>query len=329
MDPCRFPFSRFLVAVLATAAATLAVAQEDYPSRPIMLIVGYGVGGTTDSLARPFADVLGRVLKTKVIVDNVSGAAGAVGAQKVVTARPDGYTLLLGGNSELIATKLINPKQLYDGLKDLTPIGVVSHQGGVLLASRQSGIKTTDQYIQLLRKNPGKYNYASSGVGSMFHFAGEIVRERTGTQVTHVAYRSISTLGSDLAGGTVEFGFMGTGPAKTFIDSGLVVPIAVTSGTRAPMYPNVPSLAEHPELKGYDLTGWFALMAPKGVPEPIVAKLKVALKETLKDTRLRQTFNDLGGLPMIEEEEDLPKLMREESARYKKFVETAHLDSRP
>jgi tripartite-type tricarboxylate transporter receptor subunit TctC len=313
--------------VLASVAATLAAAQDDYPSRPIMLIVGYGVGGTTDSLARPFADVLGRVLKTKVVVDNISGAAGAVGAQKVVTARPDGYTLLLGGNSELIATRLINPKQPYDGLTDLTPIGVVDHQGGILLASRQSGITTTGQFIQLLRKNPGKYNYATSGVGSMFHFAGEILRERTGTQITHVAYRSVSTLGSELAGGTVEFGFMGTGPAKTFIDSGLVVPIAVTSAVRAPMYPNVPSLAEYPELKGYDLTGWFALMAPKGLPQPIVAKLKAALKETLEDPRLRQTFNDLGGMPMVEDE-DLPKLMREESARYQKFVESAHLDAR-
>ncbi len=311
---------------MAATLAPPAFAQDDYPSRPITLVVGYSVGGSTDSLARPFAEVFGRVLKTKVIVDNVSGAAGAMGAQKVVAARPDGYTLLLGGNSELVATKLLNPAQPYDALKDMTPIGVVDHQGGVLLASRLVGVKTTDQVIQLLRKNPGKYNYASSGIGSMFHFAGEIMRQRTGTSVAHVAYRGVAMLGNDLSGGTVEFAFMGTAPAKTFIDSGLAVPIAVTSGTRTPMYPNVPSLAEHPELKGYNLTGWFALMAPKGLSEPIVARLKAALKETLKDTRLRQAFTDLGGLP-IAEDEDLPKLMREESARYKTFVETTHLDT--
>jgi tripartite-type tricarboxylate transporter receptor subunit TctC len=322
----RFRFPCLLVAVIAGAAATLAAAQDDYPSRPITLIVGYSAGGSTDSVARPFAEVFGRMLKTQVIVDNVSGAGGALGARKAVVARPDGYTLLLGGNGELIATGLVNPKQPYDGQKDLTPIGVVNHQGGMLLASRQSGIRTTDQFIQLLRKNPGKYNYGSSGTGSMFHLAGELVRERTGTQITHVAYRGVPALGNDLAGGAVEFGFMGTGPAKSLIDAGVVAPIAVTSGSRAPMYPNVPSLAEHPELKGYDLTGWFALMAPKAVPEPIVAKLKAALKETLKDARLRQTFNDLGGLPLIEDE-DLPKLMREESERYRKFVEAAHLDT--
>ena len=322
----RIHLPRFLVGLFAVATATLAAAQDDYPSRPITLVVGYSAGGSTDSIARPFADVLGRVLKTKVIVENVSGAGGALGAQKVVAARPDGYTLLLGADGELIATKLINPKQPYDGLKDLTPIGVLNHQGGVLLASRQSGVKTTDQFIQLLRKNPGKYNYATSGVGSFFHYAGEIIRQRTGTQVTHVAYRGTSGLGNDLAGGTVEFGFMGTAPAKSFIESGLVVPIAVTSGTRTPLYPNVPSLGEHPELKGYDLTGWFALMAPKSVPEPIVAKLKAALKETLKDARLRQTFKDLGALPMVEDE-DLPKLMQDAHARYKKFVETTQMDT--
>jgi len=322
----RFRFPRFLVTVLAGAVATVAGAQDDYPSRPITLVVGYSAGGSTDSVARPFAEVLARVLKTRVIVENTSGAGGALGAQKVVAARPDGYTLLMGGNGELIATKLINPKQPYDGLKDLAPIGVVNHQGGMLLASRQSGVKTTDQFIQLLRKNPDKYNYGSSGTGSMFHFAGELVRERTGTRIAHVPYRGVPALGNDLAGGAVEFGYMGTGPAKPLIDSGVVVPIAVTSGTRAPIYPNVPALAEHPELKGYDLTGWFALMAPKAVPEPVIAKLKAALKETLKDARLRQTFNDLGGLPMIEDE-DLPALMRAEDARYRKFVATAQLET--
>lgn len=322
----RSRFPRLLAALLAGAAATLATAQDDYPSRPITLIVGYSAGGSTDSVARPFAEVFGRVLKTRVVVENFPGAGGAMGALKVVTAKPDGYTLLMGGNGELIATKVMNPKQPYNGLKDFAPIGVVNHQGGMLLASRQSGIKTTDQFIQLLRKNPGKYNYGSSGNGSMFHFAGEMVRERTGTQVTHVPYRGVPALGNDLAGGAVEFGYMGTGPAKPLIDAGVVVPIAVTSGTRAPIYPNVPALAEHPDLKGYDLTGWFALMAPKAVPEPVIAKLKAALKETLKDARLRQTFNDLGGLPMVEDE-DLPKMMREEDARYRKFVATANLET--
>jgi tripartite-type tricarboxylate transporter receptor subunit TctC len=325
MDLRRFRFPRFLVGLLAAGSATIAVAQDDYPARPVTLIVAYNPGGSTDSVARPFADVFGRVLKTKVVIDNVSGAGGAVGAQKAVNARPDGYTLLLGANGELIATKLANPKQGYDGLKDLTPIGLVNRQGGVLLASRNSGVKSFDQFIQLTRKNPGKYNYATSGTGSMFHFAGEVLLARTQLKVPHVPYRGTAGLGNDLAGGTIEFGFMGTGPAKAFIDSGVAVPLAVTSGTRTPMYPNVPSFAEHPELKGYDLTGWFALMAPKGVPEPVVARLKAALKETLKDPKLRQTLTDLGGLP-VAEEEDLPKLMREENARYQKFFQTINLE---
>lgn len=318
-------FSRLLMALVASTAATLASAQNDYPAQPINLIVAYTAGGSTDSVARPFAEVFARVLKTSVVIDNVSGAAGAIGAQKAASARPDGYTLLMGANGELVGTKLLNPSQRYDGLKDFTPIGMVSRQGGILLASRQVGVQSTEQLIQLVRKNPGKYNYATSGVGSFFHFAGELVRERTGTQITHVAYRGVPALANDLAGGAVEFGFMGTAPAKAFIDSGVAVPLAVTSGKRSPLYPNVPSLGEHPELKGYDLSGWFALMAPKGVPEPVIAKLKAALKETLKDAKLRESFAKLGGLPMAENE-DVPAVMRDETAQYKKFVETAHLD---
>jgi len=316
---------RLAVAAIAAVGTTLAIAEEAYPSKPITLIVAYQAGGSTDNVARPLAEVLGRVLKTKVVVDNVAGAGGAVGAQKAVTAKPDGYTLLLGANGELVTTKLVNPSQPYDAQKDLTPIGMVSRQGGVLVASRQVGVKTVDQFIQLVRKNPGKYNYATSGVGSFFHYAGEILRERAGVQITHVAYRGVSGLSNDVAGGMVEFAFMGTATARSYLESGLVVPLGVTSGTRSPLLPNVPALAEHPDLKGYDLIGWWALMAPRNVPEPIVAKLKLALKEALKDAQLRKTFEGLGGLP-IADNEDVAKFMREETVRYKRFVETTKLD---
>ena len=317
---------RLLAGLLAAAPAAHVLADESYPSRPITLVVGYAAGGTTDGVARALSEVLGRGLRTRVVVENVSGASGALGAQKVVQARPDGYTLLLAANGELTATKLLNPRQPYDGLTDLTPIGVVNHQGGVLLASRHSGVKSFEQYLQLLRANPGKYNYASNGIGSMFHYAGEVLRERTGTRISHVPYRSVATLGSDLAGGTVEFGFMGTAPAKPFIDSGVAVPLAVTSATRTPLYPNVPALSEFPELKGYNLTGWLALLAPKGVPEPVIARLKAALKEALKDPQLRRTFTAMGGLP-IDENEDLPRLMREETDRYRKFFQSTQMDT--
>jgi tripartite-type tricarboxylate transporter receptor subunit TctC len=327
MNRRLFNHLRLAAALAAGAVATLAVAADEaYPARPITLIVAYSAGGSTDSVARPLAEVLARVLKTKVVIDNVSGAGGAVGAQKAVIARPDGYTLLLGANGELVATGLLNPSQRYDAQKDLVPIGMVTRQGGVLLASRQVGVKTLDQFIQLMRNNPGKYNYASSGSGSMFHYAGEVLRERARIQITHVAYRGVAGVGNDLAGGTVEFGFMGTAPAKSFIDSGLVVPIGVTSGTRSAMYPNVPSLGEHPDLKGYDLTGWFALMAPKGVPEQVVTTLKAALKESLKDPQLRKTFDSLGGLPMADDE-DVAKVMRDDTARYRKFVDATKLDT--
>lgn len=320
---------RGAVATLLAAGFQAAQADETYPARPVTLVVGYPPGGVSDAVARPVAEALAKALGQRVVVDNVGGAAGALGAQKVASATADGYTLLLGANAELVSTQLLNPRQRYDGLRDFTPIGLVARQAALLVASRATGVRTLDQFVERVRQAPGRYSYGTSGVGSFLHYCGEILRDRLGLQITHVPYKGVAPLGNDLAGGTIEFGFMGTGPAtRSLIEAGTIVPLAVTSATRLPTFAQVQAIAERADTKGYDLSGWFALMSPGSTPASVVIRLQAALKQALADPALRKALLDLGGLlaGQSQGDDNLPRLMRDDHERYRRFITVANIE---
>ncbi|AGW89944.1 hypothetical protein N234_07875 [Ralstonia pickettii DTP0602] len=294
-------------------------AQSAYPAKPISLVVGYPPGGSSDVAARALAQALSTSLGATVVVENIGGATGAIAAQKVARAAPDGYTLLLGSTNELVATRLFNPQQAYDGSKDFTYIGVVEHQGAMILASPKSGIRTTDDLIKRMRSAPGALSYGTSGIGSMLHYAMESLMQRTNTRMTHVPYRGVAPLGTDLAGNNLEVGVMGIASAKALIDAGKVVPIAVTTKERSAKFPNVPTVAEHPLLKGYDVTGWFVLAGPKNLPAPVVGKLKSTLQSALHSPQFRRHLDDAIGVP-ARDDEDALELIKMETQRYKSIV---------
>ena len=180
---------RFLVsagAVAATGAATAFAQTGDYPSKPITLVVGYPPGGSTDLTARLVGAELAKKLGQPVIIENIGGAGGALGAQKVMQAAPDGHTLLLGSNNEMAIAGLVNPALKYDPLRQFTPIGLVASQPMVLVASSRTGVTTIGQFIEQAKRNPGKFSYGSSGVGTALHLAGEMVKESAGIFVVHV-----------------------------------------------------------------------------------------------------------------------------------------------
>jgi len=312
--------------VLALAAALftagLAQAQVAYPGRPVSIVIGYPAGGSVDAVGRAVADGLARQLATPVVVENLGGAAGAIGVQRVVNAAPDGHTLVFGSSSEFVATQLLNPAQKYDASKDLVPVGYVGAIPLVLVASTQSGVKTLEQFVSAVKANPGKYSYGTSGIGSMLHFSGELVKKQAGLSITHIPYRGASNIGSDLAGGSIEFAFLGPGAAKPFIDSGRIVPVAVTSAQRIALLPAVPALGEHPALKGYDLVAWYALMAPRKTPPDIVAKLQAALKDTLREPAVRQRL-ELIGVVVGRGDENLAQIMTKDAGQYRRIVEFA------
>jgi tripartite-type tricarboxylate transporter receptor subunit TctC len=312
--------------VLALAAALftagLAQAQVAYPGRPVSIVIGYPAGGSVDAVGRAVADGLARQLAAPVVVENLGGAAGAIGVQRVVNAAPDGHTLVFGSSSEFVATRLLNPAQKYDASKDLVPVGYVGAIPLVLVASTQSGVKTLEQFVSAVKANPGKYSYGTSGIGSMLHFSGELVKKQAGLSITHIPYRGASNIGSDLAGGSIEFAFLGPGAAKPFIDSGRIVPVAVTSAQRIALLPAVPALGEHPALKGYDLVAWYALMAPRKTPPDIVAKLQAALKDTLREPAVRQRL-ELIGVVVGRGDENLAQIMTKDAGQYRRIVEFA------
>jgi tripartite-type tricarboxylate transporter receptor subunit TctC len=313
-----------LGATALVGVASPALAQGAYPTKPIRIVVGYAPGGSVDMAARVVADVLTAKLGTTVVVENVSGAAGIVAAQRVVNSPADGYTLLAGSSNEMAATGLVNPAQKYDPIKDLTPIGLIATAPVLLVAGSGMPVKNLDEFIALVKRNPGKYSYGSSGVGSTLHFAGELVKQRAGLFITHIPYRGTSALTSDLAGGTLDFAIVSPTAAAPFLQGGRITALGITSAQRFPTLPQVPALGEHPQLKGYDLVGWFALAAPRGLPPEIAQRLSAALKAGLAEPGFRQRLEAGGAIPPAGNE-DLAQIMRADLQKYAGLVKFANM----
>jgi tripartite-type tricarboxylate transporter receptor subunit TctC len=313
-----------LGATALVGVASPALAQGAYSTKPIRIVVGYAPGGSVDMAARVVADVLTAKLGTTVVVENVSGAAGIVAAQRVVNSPADGYTLLAGSSNEMAATGLVNPAQKYDPIKDLTPIGLIATAPVLLVAGSGMPVKNLDEFIALVKRNPGKYSYGSSGVGSTLHFAGELVKQRAGLFITHIPYRGTSALTSDLAGGTLDFAIVSPTAAAPFLQGGRITALGITSAQRFPTLPQVPALGEHPQLKGYDLVGWFALAAPRGLPPEIAQRLSAALKAGLAEPGFRQRLEAGGAIPPAGNE-DLAQIMRADLQKYAGLVKFANM----
>ena len=313
-----------VMSAMASLALAPAAAQTDtYPSKPISIVVGYPPGGSADLTGRTVAAELAKKLGVSVVIDNVGGAGGAIGAQKVVNAIPDGYTLLSGAGNEIAVNRLVSATVKYD-IKDFTPLGLIASQPLVLVASQKSGIKTIDQFIQLVKANPGKYSYGSSGVGTSLHLAGEMLKDQAGLFMTHIPYRGVAPLTNDLMGNNIDFGVFVLSSALPHIRSGKLVPLGTTELKRSQVTPDIPALAEHPKLKGVNIGTWWMLMGPANMPAPIVTKLKKALSESLQTPELRKKLEDASST-IAPLNVDLDKFLSSEIAKYKKIVEFAKI----
>ena len=310
--------------LLTLASLSLSIQAQVFPDKPITIVVGYPPGGSTDATGRAVAESLARILKTSVVVENVGGAGGVIGAKKVIDAKPDGYTLLLGANNELAIAPLISPSANYAAGKDMTPLRYVSAQPIVLVASKKSGVTTLAQFVEVVKKNPGKFSYGSSGVGTALNLAGEMVKEKAGLYMTHIPYRGVAPLMNDIMGDNIEFGMFVLSSALTQIQSGRVVAIAVTELSRAPQLPNVPAFSEHPSLKGVSISSWFMLMAPKRLDPAVQKILEAASAQVLKDSVFRKRLEDIGSR-VATGEENTNEFLVKEVASYKRSVEFARI----
>lgn len=314
-----------LAAVLLAAAAPAAFAQAPaYPTKPITIVVGYPPGGSTDLVGRMVGTELASRLGQPVVIENLGGAGGAIGAQKVANAQPDGYTLLVGASNELAIANLVNKKIKYTA-QDFTAIGLVASQPLVLVASTSAGVKNANEFTQLVSKHPGKYSYGSSGVGTALHLAGEMVKEQGKLFMTHIPYRGVAPLTNDLVGNNLEFGVFVLSSGLPHIKSGKVVALGTTEAKRSAITPDIPALAEYPQFKNVDIGVWFALMGPAGLPKPIVDKVKKALNETLQSPEFRKKMEATGSIvasPTV----DMDKYLASEVAKYQKIVQFAKIE---
>jgi len=292
---------RFLEATAALAAfgATSSMAAEsvDFPAKPITLVVGYPPGGSTDLTARLLGAELAKRLGQTVIIDNVGGAGGALGAQKVMHAAPDGHTLLLGSNNEMAIAGLVNPSLRYDPLRQFTPVGRVASQPMVLVAGSRSSVKDIKQFIEQVKRQPGRFSYGSSGVGTALHVAGEMVKQSAGLFIVHIPYRGVAPLTNDLVGGQLEFAVFVLSSGLPHIRSGKVLALGTTEARRSAAAPEIPALAEHPALRDVDIGSWFGLWGPAGLPPAVLGRLQAVLAEALAAPELRKKFAEAGASP--------------------------------
>jgi tripartite-type tricarboxylate transporter receptor subunit TctC len=307
---------------LACAASGPASAQA-YPNKPITLVVAYPPGGSTDLTGRALGVELSNRLGVPVIIENVGGAGGAIGAQKVANAAPDGYTLLVGASNEVAINKLVNGNVKYEP-KDFTAIGLIASQPLVLVAAPSAGVKSSGEFLALLKKNPGKYSYGSSGVGTSLHLAGEMLKQQGGIFMTHVPYRGVAPLTNDLLGGNIDFGVFVLSSALPYIRSGKMVALGTTEAKRSAVTPDLPALNENPNLKNLDIGVWFALMGPAKLPEPVVVRLKKALGEALQAPDFRKKMETASSVVPTSDVE-IDKFLVSETAKYKTIVKFADI----
>jgi tripartite-type tricarboxylate transporter receptor subunit TctC len=251
-------------------AAPFAHADDAWPAHPIILIVPFAPGGGNDFIARFIAERLGHALGQTVIVDNKAGAGGMVGVRAAVSAKPDGYTLLLISNSYTVNPSLY--KLNFDPVADVTPIVQIAQGPFVVVANPSLPAKTLADAIALARAKPGEINYASSGLGSIPHLATELLAYKAGIRLTHIPYKGGGPALTDTIGGRVSLFLSPTSTALQHVKAGTLRALAVTTATRSPVFPDVPTVAES-GVPGYDVTLWHGLIGPKGLPAPIVARL--------------------------------------------------------
>jgi tripartite-type tricarboxylate transporter receptor subunit TctC len=290
---------RLLAAALAALVSTASIAQnQDYPVRPIRLIVPFSAGGPTDATARAVAQKMGALLGRQMVVENRTGAGAIVGSELVAKAPADGYTLLFGTFSMAISATLY-PKLPYDTLDDFAPIGQVANTYLVLAVPASSPSHTLQEFIAMVRAAPEKVNYGSSGIGGGMHLASEMFLARSGLQgVTHVPYRGNSMVVPALLAGDLSFGFLGMDSAVPYIQSGNLRALAVTSPLRDPLLPEVPTFAEA-GLPGVEVGIWFVIEAPKNTPSAVVNKLNATLNAALNSPELQAMSSKFAGTVLL------------------------------
>jgi tripartite-type tricarboxylate transporter receptor subunit TctC len=303
-------------AVVAPAVSRLARAQS-YPTRPLRWIVGFAPGGSTDILARVMGRWLSERLGQPIVVENRAGAGGNIATETVVNAPADGYTLLMISPAHAVNATLYD-KLNYNFIRDIAPVAGITREANVMVVNASAPAKTVPEFIAYAKFNPGKVNMASSGNGTSVHVAGELFKMMAGVNMMHVPYRGAGPAVTDLLGNQVQVMFAAMPSAIEYIRAGKLRALAVTTATRSPALPDIPTVGEF--IPGYEASSWYGVGVPRNTPTDIIERLNKEINAGLADPKLKSRLVDLGGTLLIGSPADFAKLIADETDKWAKVV---------
>src|SRR5450755_266280 len=313
---------RFALALAATLLAAPNFASQslaqDYPTRPIKVIVPFGAGGPADVAARLIGNVLQESFGQSVVVENRTGAGGVIGTVEAAKSPPDGYTLLLMSNTQT-ANESLMPQRKYELMRDLVPIAPINYSGLVIVVHPQVLATTLAEFIALAKAQPGKLNYASSGQGTPYHMAGELFKSMAGIDVVHVPYRNSGEARSGVIGGQVQMMIDAVTTMAPNVGADQVRALATTGKTRSSVLPDVPTAGEA-GVPGYEATIWLGLMAPTGTPKPIIDKLNAAVNAAIKRPDIVKLWKEQGAIAMSMTPEEFDNYLRGDIVKWAEVV---------
>lgn len=314
-----------LLGTLASLNGHMAWAQN-YPAKPVTLVIPFPPGGGTDTGGRILAEQLSKKWGQPVVVENKGGAAGQIGADMVAKAKPDGYTLLLGN----IGTQAINPslypKMAYDPDTAFAPISLVAELPLAMMVNPSVPAKTANEFIALAKSKPGQFSYSSAGPGGAPHLAAEMFKDQTGTFILHVPYRGGGPAIADLLAGHVQLSFMTVLEASGHIKAGKLRALAVTGDKRVSALPDVPALNEQ-VLPGFNAISWLGLLAPAGTPPALVEKISSDVRAIMADDAVKARFINLGGVPHANTPAEFVKMIADDRQRYAKIIRSKKISA--
>lgn len=312
-----------IFAAFATGVGTPAEANDAFGSRPIQLIVGFTPGGGSDTAARLIAPILAKELRATVIVDNKPGAAGIIASDFVAKAKPDGHTLLVASPGAFTIAPYLN-KLPYDPVKDFTPVSQLTYYPNIMVAGAETGIQNVPDLIAKAKAAPGKYNFASTGVGATPHLAFAYLSMLAGIDLNHVPYKGNPQAVADVLGGRVEFYVADPTAVLPHIQTGKLHALALTTKDRSRLLPDIPSMTDAGIAK-FDVPFWHGLMGPKGLPDDIVKKLTSALKVAHEDREVNAALEKAGMEFRLSNPKDFAAMMDGERSRWKYVIETNNI----
>ncbi len=318
-----FPMTRrhaaLALALLALLPLQARAQTPAFPNKPIKIMIGFPAGGPLDAHARLLADKLGALLGQPVIIDYKAGAGGAVGAEFVARSEPDGHTLLMANTGTMVINPAIYSKLSYNTLKDFAPVARTAQQPLALVVNPAVPAKTVGELVALAKAGPGKLNYGSAGNGGISHLVPEMFKQATGTFIVHIPYKGSAPAFTDLMAGQVQLMAESVPQAASYVKSGKLRALAVTSAQRNPALPDTPTMIEA-GINGFDVVGFYGVLAPAGTPKPVLDKLSGAFKAVLEAPDIRSRMVQQGADPAFLGHEEFSRFLAAEMPRWAKAV---------